>query len=435
MSARNRRANSCAVRCVCLLACLLTLSGCGRAGYGPSDIAPLPAMPGTASPLAPTRDFYISATMVAQRTPGSRYTAAPFAPPVIGPSCPPAGPSPTPVVAAPDDTSAMVATSTAGGGAQTFPGPCVDRWYNQPLAFAPDGTALAIGGSVALALHDPASGARRWAVPLPTRATALAFAPDGGTLAVGLTDGRVLLCRAADGALVRTLASPQKPSGFSDLDAVGPLAFSPDGLLLAAGYGGFAALWTLAATVPPAIVNGSAGGVGSLAFAADGATLLITQAGQAHDLGLAPAYLYRRRVAERAASDSWPLPPLNAARLTGSGPTLAAASDRGVALWTLDLAPTAERTAPAPRERRDAPAPGPYGGSATAMQRLVFSPRGDFLVGATSAYIFLWDVATATPAGAYPVPGSSNLNGVAVASGGAVVVAAFADRTVHLWRR
>jgi len=68
------------------------------------------------------------------------------------------------------------------------------------------------------------------------------------------------------------------------------------------------------------------------------------------------------------------------------------------------------------------------------MQRLVFSSRGDFLVGTTVAYIFLWDVATAAPAGAYRVPGSANLNGVAVASGGAAVAAAFADGSVYLWR-
>lgn len=413
-----------------LCACLVVLSGCVPSTVGDAATSPIPAVADT----APTRPPYRSAAVPTVTT--TRSGGSPVVPTLIaaitgGAPCPPIGGAPTP---RPATATAPPMTTPSSGAAQTFPGPCVDRWYNQPLAFAPDGTALAIGGSVALALHDPADGARRWAVPLPARATALAFAPDGGTLAVGLTDGHVLLCRAADGALVRTLERPQKPSGFPDLDAVGPLAFSPDGLLLAAGYAGFATLWTLAATVPPAIVNGSAGWVGSLAFAADGATLLILQAGQAHDLGLAPVYLYRWRVAERAASDSWPLPPLNATLLTGAGPTLAAASDRGVALWTLVLAPTAERTAPAPTAERAVPAAGPYG-NATAMQRLVFSPRGDFLVGATVAYIFLWDVAAATPAGAYPVPGSSYLNGVAVASGGTVAAAAFADGSVYLWRR
>ncbi len=406
---------------ICLLACLVALSGCGLGEIGSVGSGPTRFPTGRIIPTAAT---------AAQRPGGSPVVPTTIAAIAGGAPCPQITRAPTPRSATAVPAPAATPPS---GAAQTFPGPCVDRWYSQPLAFAPDGGALAIGGSVALALHDPASGARRWAVPLPARATALAFAPDGGTLAVGLTDGRVLLYRAADGALVRTLASLGTPSGFPDLDAVGPLAFSPDGLLLAAGYGGFAALWTLAADVPPTIVNASGSSVLALAFAADGATLLVTQLGQAHDLGLPPLYLYRWRVAERAASDSWPLPPLNAPRLIGNGPTLAAASDSGVTLWTLALAPTAERAAPAPRERRDAPAAGPYG-NATAMQRLVFSSRGDFLVGTTVAYIFLWDVATAAPAGAYRVPGSANLNGVAVASGGAAVAAAFADGSVYLWR-
>jgi WD40 repeat protein len=95
--------------------------------------------------------------------------------------------------------------------------------------------------------------------------------------------------------------------------------------------------------------------------------------------------------------------------------------------------PPARRDAPMPLERRDSPVPGPYS-RATSMQQLAFSPRGDFLVGSTGDAVYLWEVAATAPAGAYSVPGPF-VNGVAVASGGTLVAAAFADGTVYLWRR
>jgi WD40 repeat protein len=325
------------------------------------------------------------------------------------------------------------------GGALAFPGPCVERRYEQPIAFAPDGGTLAIGGAVAVALHDSHSSAQRWSLPTPARATSIAFAPDGSTLAIGLVDGRILLCRVAEGGITRTLVRPERVGGNAafDQDAARPLAFSPDGLLLAAGYASFAALWKLAADVPPTdvpptVLRGSASGVVALAFTEDGSGLLVTQRGVPTDLRLPPVYLYRWRLAAWAASNSLPLSTLGAVRLAGQGPTLAAATDGGVAFWALAPAP-ASRDAPVLLERRNAPVPGPYSGS-TSMQWLTFSSRGDFLAGATSDSVYLWDVASATSIGLYLVP-RQPINGVALASGGATVAAVFSDGTVYIWQR
>lgn len=296
---QGQRTSVCGAILIRLLACLLVLSGCGGTGSGVPDAVPTPATPGAAPTRPPTLGVATLLTMSAQQTPGSRYTPAPLVPPVTGQPCPSPGPPLTPVTVAPIvPPAAATGTLSAGAVPQAFPGPCVDHRYNQPLAFAPDGRALAVGGAATVALYNPAAGRALWALPTPARPTAFAFAPEGESLAVGLADGRVPLCRAADGAIARVLDRPGRVYGDGDwYIAAGPLAFSPDGLLLATGYVGFAALWTLGAAGLPTLVNASSSSVLALAFAEDGANLLVTQLGVPTD---------RQRAPSTSTAGAWP---------------------------------------------------------------------------------------------------------------------------------
>lgn len=416
----SRYTNRCGARCVCLLACLLVLSGCGGTGSGRTDAAPISATPDSVPTPASTRSFSVIATMVAQRTP-SRYTPAPLVPPVAGPPCPPADPSLTPVVVAPGGTSAMVATQTADGGAQTFPGPCVDHQYDQPLTFSPDGRVLALGGAATVALYNLVSGRALWALPTPVRPVTIAFTPDGTTLAIGLVDGRVLLCRAADGAVAQVLARPGRVYGSQEwYITVGPLSFSPDGLLLTGGYVGLVAVWSLADSREPVVLGINVATVSDLAFEEGGAYLRAVLPGAIS--GNQPN-LHRWRTSNWRLTDSWTVPVMGTARLTGAGPTLATATDSGVALWVLNAGTPVRRDVRVPIS------------TVLSLPQLAFSPRGDLLAGGTSfGRIYLWDVASETVIASYSGPEKA-IAGVAIAPDGETVAAIFAGGTVYLWRR
>lgn len=406
----------------CLLACLLVLSGCGAAGAGMPDVGPTPAMPSAAASQVPTLDLARLATIAAQRPPGSPVTPVPLAPPATGPLCPAAGSPLTPVAAAPGSAPTALATPTAGAALRTFPGPCVDHRYDQPLGFAPDGRALALGGAAAVALYDPTSGRPIWTLPTPARPTTLAFAPDGASLAIGLAGGQVLLCRVADGSVARILDHPGRPYGGESWDAVATLAFSPDGRVLAGGYEQFVALWPLGGGEP--IIRGlDPGVVGALAFEEGGAYLRAVQGSSLRNPQL--PNVHRWSTSDWLPTASLAVPVIATTRLTGHGPTLATVTDAGVALW--DLAVT-------PPTRRDMSAPGPFA-RALSLPQLAFSPRGDLLVGGTtSGGVYLWDVASATSVASY-VGSARPITGVALAPDSATVAAVFADGTVCLWRR
>lgn len=423
MDTRGYRADGSTPRLIaCLLACLLVLGGCGSAAAVTSGAVPTPATADTTPTRPPTRDFARTPTLVAQRTPGSPVTPSSFGLPVTGPPCPPPGPPLAPMTAAPSSTPAALATPTAAG-AQTFPGPCVDHQYDQPLAFAPDGRALALGGAVAVALYDPISGRALWTLPTLARPAILAFAPDSASLVIGLTDGRVLLCRAADGTVARILYRPEAASGKEERDAVAALAFSPDGRVLAVGYERFVAVWARIADGTPIVLGLGPGIVGAVAFEEGGAALLTVQPITISNQKL--PNVHRWGTTDWRQTDSILVPVIATTRLTGHGPTLATVTNAGVALWALDAIPPMHRDMSAPR---------PFA-LAQSMPQLAFSPHGDLLVGGTtSGGVYLWDVTSATALAAYAGPKMA-VTGVALAPDGATVAAVFADGTVYFWRR
>jgi WD40 repeat protein len=103
------------------------------------------------------------------------------------------------------------------------------------VALSPDGKTLASAGrDQAVTLRDTATGQVIWRAPGHTGTIdELEFSPDGKALASSGKDGTIRFWNPGDGSLIRTL--PDHPS---DLDSQGGLAFSPDSKLLAcAGCG------------------------------------------------------------------------------------------------------------------------------------------------------------------------------------------------------
>jgi dipeptidyl aminopeptidase/acylaminoacyl peptidase len=115
-----------------------------------------------------------------------------------------------------------------------------NRDSNLAISFSPDGSKLAsTSENGSIRLWEVASGRKLLDIKGHNdRVFGLAFAPDGRSFATAGYEGIVKLWDAATGAELRSF-SP----GVRSNDNSQPLAFSPDGHVLAAGLGGTIWLW------------------------------------------------------------------------------------------------------------------------------------------------------------------------------------------------
>ncbi len=142
-------------------------------------------------------------------------------------------------------------------------------------AFAPDGKSLAFSPVTSkVAVLDARTGKARWSIAFkeskdacifPDGVVGLLFAPDGRRLAAALADGRIVLL---DAHTAKELMRLPSASGH---DA---LAFSPDGRSLAASLLESIRVWDTITGKMVLRLDGHAGPVKTIAFGADGRTLL-----------------------------------------------------------------------------------------------------------------------------------------------------------------
>ncbi|HEY2251774.1 MAG TPA: protein kinase, partial [Planctomycetaceae bacterium] len=206
--------------------------------------------------------------------------------------------------------------------------------------------------------------------PTPLPLTAADLSPDGRWL-VARQGERVELIDVATGRTERTLATE-----VSELDS---LAFSPDGRLVA-GFGGWGffrtslRLWDAASASELSWPENHSGTVRATAFSADSQLLAV-----AGDSRLVTVWDVPNRVVRHDLDDFTDR--ITALAFHPDGLHLAVASlDQKLMLWDLK----AETGRPLPT-------------AGTTCRRLIFSPDGSLLAGATDDLVLIWNLTDAKP--------------------------------------
>ena len=234
------------------------------------------------------------------------------------------------------------------------------------LAFAPDGSALAVGVPGAVTLWDPSSRRQTQSLTLAgAAALAVAIAPGGRVVAAGTDDGRLVAWALPGGALQIQERLPE---------AVLALAFDDDGARVAA--------WDAGDTI--AVVPVAGGQVRLLADTPGPAHTMLL-AGGALLAGGGQGDLTRRHVVVTAIAKT---------EHVGLGQPLESAYDARLtrfAGYTLGSRTPYVVDTSTGRDLHD----GPLGGGAVSVDALAFSSDGAILAAATArGGIVRWDVAS-----------------------------------------
>lgn len=285
------------------------------------------------------------------------------------------------------------------------------------LAFSPDGEWMATfdvdprlrlwSVSTGKLMHDiPGLGAMNDLGRVPL------FSPDGATLALGEMNGSIRLVGLKTGLTNKTIPAPTEGNG------VMALAFSPDGRLLASGYGesdSTIRLWDAVTAAPAGSLEGHRGWVSRLVFAPDGKTLYSGSSDQTIRVW---------NVAQKKEIETDRLrghtSGLSGLALCRDGNTLVScASDGSIRVW--DLKSKRQRASHAVLPVRV----GPYGAPFTRDSRhlITASPNDP---------VIIWDVATAKEVQRLPALGT-NHHSVALSPDERLLAVGSLDGTIKIW--
>jgi len=288
------------------------------------------------------------------------------------------------------------------------------------VAFAPDGTTFAAGGSDgSICLRDPATvdvvaevaASRSEPDPASRSVEAIAYSPDSSLLAAGSVDGSTRLWNLGGLGLVGSLTQP-------DSAGVNAVAFSPDGTTLACGdENGRIYLWNIRTQAVGAVLaNPGSEGVFSVAFSPDGTTLACGD-------GNGCAYLWdpgdRRLTATLAGSGTGEI---YSVAFAPDGTVLATAdADGSIGLW--DVSTGQQLSALTRRTLRSV--------SAFAI---AFRPRClDLAAAYGSSGVYVWDTERARPIMILGKHGPSAAYAVAYSPDGKSLVTGHSNGATVLW--
>ena len=283
------------------------------------------------------------------------------------------------------------------------------------VAFSPDGTTLATGGSDGnVRLWDVATQ-QEIGAPMSSglrSLEAVAFSPDGTKLAAASSDGTVQLWDVT----TQQETGVTMPAGSA---AIGALAFSPGGKFLATGGDdGNVRLWDAATQIQVGATMATGGPVAALAFSAGGTTLATAESG-----GVTELWSFATQQQTGTALAAQGSGGMSALAFSPVASVLATGGNGTIELW--DPAGFHQSSAPIATGTPESSAAA--GGHAPA----VLSAHGDVLaVSNGRGTVRLWNALTGRTIG-QPMASHHAVTGLALSRDGKVL--AVASRGLQLW--
>jgi serine/threonine-protein kinase len=313
----------------------------------------------------------------------------------------------------------------------TLADPGGTREYVSALAFAPDGSTLAVADRSLNGL--PNGDIFLWNTHTKTRTAAFADPETGGVVSLGVDslafspDGHTLAAGDANGANFMWNITTRKPAPLmvTQIPAghVNAVAFAPDGHTFASAYDVAGsttasiavALWDTRTKARFAtLTDANAGSSISMAYSPDGATLAVGD--QNGD-----TYLWNVKIKKIIATFTDPGgQEVNTVAFSPDGGTLATGDKNGsVYLWST----TSDTHTGTFADPARAP-----------VLSIAFAPHGTSLaVGDQSGSTYLWNTKTQTITAALPDPGTEGVGSVAFAPGGTVLAVGDYNGSTYLW--